>query len=85
MKVPLPGDFLIPIFDCGLWTDEMEDAAVLRRGELLLVLSTTHYYACSHNPPKVRLNHQLYRRVLTASGRVGWVHQDNCCHVDMMS
>lgn len=83
MDVPSPGDFLIPTCDCGLWTDDMEDAVDVQRGDLLLVLGTTHTYAGTSNPPKMRLNHNLYRRVLAPSGCVGWVHQDNCRHVVM--
>lgn len=56
-----------------VWDEELgEDLEELGKGSLLIVLDV-----CHPQRPK-RLNPQFYRKVLTSSGIVGWIHLDNC-------
>lgn len=56
-----------------VWDEDLyEDLVELGRGSLLIVLATHH-----PRRPK-RLNPEMYRKVLTTAGIVGWVHLDNC-------
>ena len=60
-----------------VWDEDLsEDLEELSKGSLLIVIATYH-----PRRPK-RLNPQLYRKVLTSSGIVGWVHMDNCDPVE---
>lgn len=74
------GDILTPKHQCSLWSDNMDDETdLLRPGDLLLVVSLSiHELGKWWQPRKIRLNHHLYRKVLTPRGVIGWVHQDNC-------
>ena len=60
-----------------VWDENLDDSIdELNAGEFMIVLATSH-------PTRTkRFNPNLYRKVLTQSARVGWVHLDNCSEVD---
>ena len=72
------GSLLITKFSIvHVWDEDLsEDLEELSKGSVLIVIATYH-----PRRPK-RLNPQLYRKVLTSSGIVGWVHMDNCDPVE---
>ena len=68
------GSLLITKFSIvHVWDEDLgDDLEELEKGSLLIVLDVHH-----PRRPK-RLNPQCYRKVLTSSGIVGWIHIDNC-------
>jgi hypothetical protein len=76
--MPNVGEMIMAKFShVHVWDENLDDSIdELNAGEFMIVLAT------SHPTRKKRLNPNLYRKVLTQSARVGWVHLDNCSEVD---
>jgi hypothetical protein len=56
-----------------IWDENLEEEIdEVGAGHFMIVLAIGH----PHRPK--RLNPNLYRKVLTANKKIGWVHLDNC-------
>ena len=67
------GEIILTRRLCDLWCEDLDESLeIIEKGSILLVLQK----GLSRRPK--RLNVNLYRKVLTPMGNVGWVNLDNC-------